>query len=301
MKVLNVNLESYKIFYFVAKYKGITAAAEKLCISQPAVSQAVKQLEQNLGVQLFLRTPKGAKLTAEGEVLYGYISQGYETILLGEMKLKELINMEAGEIRIGASDMTLRYYLLPFLERFHQMYPAIKVSVTNGPTPETLSYLEQGKIDFGVVTTPVQKTKDRNVFKTREIQDIFVAGSNFWRLKNQLLDYDCLTKFPVICLEPNTSTRAYVDHWLFDRKVVLAPEIELATSDMIIQFAVRNFGLGCVVRDFALEEMEKGHLFELQFATRIPKRHMCVVSSQRNPVSRAAKLLWNMMLAEVEK
>ena len=117
---MNIDLEYYKIFYYVGSLGKISLAAQKLCISQPAVSQAVKHLETQLGTKLFIRTPKGVRLTTEGEVLFSYIKQGYEYILLGEKKFKEMLDLELGEIRIGASDMTLKYYLLPFLEKFHK-------------------------------------------------------------------------------------------------------------------------------------------------------------------------------------
>jgi DNA-binding transcriptional LysR family regulator len=177
--MMNIDLEYYKIFYYVGNLGKISLAAEKLCISQPAVSQAIKLLETQLGTRLFIRTPKGVRLTTEGEVLFSYIKQGYEYILLGEKKFKEMLDLELGEIRIGASDMTLKYYLLPFLEKFHREYPNIKVSVTNAPTPETLQYLESGKIDFGVISEPFEISEDMEVQAVEEIEDIFVVGSHF--------------------------------------------------------------------------------------------------------------------------
>lgn len=292
------NLESYKVFYYVAKCGGITMASEKLCISQPAVSQAVKQMEHNLGVKLFVRTPKGTKLTAEGELLYRYVKEGYELIETGEGKLREWMNLEDGEIHIGASDMTLRYYLLPYLERFHEKYPKIKVSVTNGPTPETLLYLKEGKIDFGVITAPIQQVEEYELHMVREIEDIFVAGNQFLNWKDKKLSYQQLKELPVICLEQNTSTRAYVDQWLAKRNVTLTPELELATSDMIIQFAKRNFGIGCVVRDFAEEALEKKEVFELQFEERMPKRPMYLVSHKNHSVSKAAESILSIIIGE---
>ena len=116
---MDINLELYKIFYYVVKAGSISGASQELYISQPAVSQAIKKLESRLGGQLFTRAPKGIVLTPEGEVLYKYIEQGYNMIMLAESKFVEAINLDLGNIRIGASDMTLRYFLLPYLEAFH--------------------------------------------------------------------------------------------------------------------------------------------------------------------------------------
>lgn len=295
---MNINLEYYKIFYYVAKLGGITLAAEELCISQPAVSQAVKQLESNLGSSLFLRTPKGVKLTKEGEVLYSYVKRGYEIMELGEKKFREMMDLENGEIRIGASDMTLHFYLLPYLEEFHQKYPKIKVTVTNAPTPETIHFLHDSRIDFGVVSSPILDHHNLTVTNVHAIQDVFIAGTKFYDLKNRVLLYKQLEELPIICLEHNTSTRQYIDDFLKKNDVILKPEFELATSDIIVQFALRNLGIGCVMSEFAKPFIETGEVFELFFDRKIPKRHICVITSDKNPISSAARRLLDMMLED---
>lgn len=123
----------------------------------------------------------------------------------------------------------------------------------------------------------------------REIEDVFVAGRKFIQYKNRMLDLQELEKMPIICLEGLTSARSYMDAFLRHNNVMLGPEFELATSDMIVQFALRNLGVGCVVRDFAREYLEDGRLFELRFNRIIPKRHICVATNPRNPLSAAAR------------
>lgn len=286
------NLEYYKVFYYVAKSGSVTKAASELSISQPAVSQAVKQLEKLIGVPLFHRAAKGVRLTGEGQVLFEYVGKGYEQIELGVKKVRQMQNLDLGEIRIGASDMTLQYYLLPYLERFHEQYPAIKMTVTNAPTPETLRFLEEGKIDFGVVSTPFTETAGLESIPVREIEDVFVAGRRFISYKNKMLDLQELEKLPMIFLEKNTSTRSYMDGFLLQNGIVLQPEFELATSDMIVQFVLRSLGVGCVVRDFARDFIESGRLFELRFNKIIPKRKFCAVRSTKTSLPAAAEKLF---------
>lgn len=296
---MDINLEYYKIFYYVASYKSITIAAEKLSISQPAVSQAVKHLEADLSCTLFVRTPKGVRMTKEGEMLFSYVQRGYETILSGEKKLLEMLNLEKGEICIGASDMTLQFYLLPYLEQFHEKYPKIRVTVTNAPTPETLKHLADGKIDFGIVSTPIEPHPHLKVTAVKEISDIFVAGKKFEHLKGKQLSYQKLEQYPVMCLEGATSTRRYVEEFLATEGVALKPEFELATSDMLIQFAIRNLGIASVVSEFAAEQMKNGTLFALQFDREIPKRQFCIVADDRVPLSAAAAKLLDSLVCEV--
>ncbi|GFI65164.1 HTH-type transcriptional regulator CynR [Lachnospiraceae bacterium] len=289
------NLEYFKVFYHTAKCGSVTGAAALLSISQPAVSQSLKQLEKYLGVPLFARGSRGVKLTAEGELLYSYVAKGYEQIELGVEKVRQMRNLELGEVHIGASDMTLQFYLLPFLEKFHERYPDIKVTVSNGPTPETLEVLQEGKIDFGVVSTPFEKAGDVEAIQVREIEDVFVAGRRFIACKNKTLDLQELEGLPMIFLEGNTSTRSYMNDYLRENGIVLQPEFELATSDMVVQFALRNLGVGCVVRDFAREALESGRLFELRFNKMIPKRTICVVRSGRAVLPTAAEKLLEIM------
>ena len=294
------NLEYYKVFYYVVKSGSITLAAKELSVSQPAVSQSVKQLENQLGTELLKRNAKGVQLTKEGEVLYSYIQKGYEYIELGVEKLEKMMNMESGEIRIGASDMTLKYFLLPYLETFHDLYPGIKVIVTNAPTPETINIMRSGKIDFGVVSTPFDRKKGMEATPVRKIEDVFVAGRRFLPYKNRMLDLHDLEKMPLICLEKNTSTRSYVDSHLASHGVSISPEFELATSDMIVQFALRSLGVGSVVKDFAKEYIENGMLFELRFNTMLPKRDFYVITDSETPLSTAAKNLLKLIKGEEE-
>lgn len=290
------HLDLYKVFYYTAKLNSITAAAKELNITQPAVSQSMKQLESLLNVKLFLRTSKGIRLTAEGKLLFPYVEKGYESIILGERKVKELLNLEDGEIRIGASDMTLKFYLLPYLEKFHALFPKVKVTVANSPTPNTLDALNDGKIDFGIVSTPFPtKMPDIVTKEVKEIKDIFIAGEQFIHLKDQRLPFRLLSHLPVICLEKNTSTRKYIDSFLAERNVKLSPEFELATSDMIVQFTERNLGIGCVMEDFAKESLKSENLFELKFESDIPARHFCLAYKSEQVLSPAAKELINLL------
>lgn len=286
---MSENLEYYKVFYYAARFGSLTMAGTELSISQPAVSQALKQLESALMVKLFVRSARGIRLTPEGEILYGHVKAGYEQILLGEKKLSSMLRLDYGELRIGASDMTLKFYLLPLLEAYHEKFPGIKVTVTNAPTPETLDLLRQGKIDFGAVSMPFQAGGELSVTPVKEIEDVFVAGRRFIQYKNHMLDLQELEKLPVISLEGKTSTRSYLDGFLGKSGIRICPEFELATSDMIVQFALRGLGIGSVVKDFAAEYLEDGRLFELRFNKIIPKRQICVVRNGRTPVSHAAE------------
>ncbi len=307
---MQVNLEYYRVFYYVAQTGSLSRAAEQLSVSQPAVSQSLRQLENTLGTSLFTRTSRGVKLTKEGELLFSYVRRGYENIETGEKKLRQMLNLDIGELHIGASDMTLRFYLLPYLEKFHEKHPNIKVSVTKAlglflggdkywhiNTPETLGYLENETIDFGVVSGPLPEMPQVEAIKVREIQDTFVAARRFIQYRNRTLDLHDLEKLPLISLEGKTSSRSYIDSFMAKNGVTIRPEFELATSDMIVQFALRNLGVGCVVRDFAAPFLESGQLFELRFNKYIPQRNFYVTVNRNVSLPAAATGLLEMIRA----
>jgi DNA-binding transcriptional LysR family regulator len=213
--------------------------------------------------------------------------------------LNRLKDLDTGEVRIGASDMTLQFYLLPYLEKFHERYPGIKVSVSNGPTPETLRYLYDGKIDFGVVSTPFEAKSEVKRTDVKEIRNVFVAGDKFRYLKGRELDYHILKELPCIFLEKNTSTRTFMDEYLAGCGIMVEPEFELSTSDMIVQFAIRNLGVGCVMSGFAQTELENGNLVELKFRNEMPKRYFTIVTDDKMPVSPAGKRLLQLMTGDI--
>lgn len=290
---MDISYDWYKIFCCAAECGSLTLAAEKLYISQPAVSQSIRQLEETLGCQLFLRTPKGVKLTAEGEILYRYTSAGIESIRTGEHHLMAMLRLDAGEIKIGASDMTLEFFLLPYLEEFHSRYPDVKIAITNNPTPQTLELLKQGKIDFAAVSGPLISA-DFDVIAVREIQDIFICGNKASVPGNPTI---AELKDRLILLESNTSTRVFLDNEFRKRGFTATPQFELATSPQIVGLAARNLGIGCVVADFAKGAMERGEVQEIKVSDPLPPRNLYVVQGPEKH-SKAAQELLSIILRE---
>ena len=137
------NLSLYRIFLETAKHGSISAAAKHLYVTQPAVSVGIIQLENELGVKLFYRMSRGIKLTQEGEALYEYVSNAINALENGEKKLRDMNNLDGGILRVGASDMTLKFYLLDHLEKFHREHPKVHLTVSNNPTPRSIEELKK--------------------------------------------------------------------------------------------------------------------------------------------------------------
>jgi len=287
---MNISYDWYKVFYEVAKAKNITDAAKALYVSQSAVSQMIKQLEEKLKITLFFRTQKGVDITKEGEVLYNYIAVAIEKITLGEKKLKEYINLESGEIRIGSSDMCLKYYLLNYLEKFRERHPKIKISITNCPTPETIKLLEEDKIDFGLISEPFKLDKQLEITKVCPIKDIFICGEKYKRLAEKSITLEELNTYPAICLEENTSTRKYMNTFFRKNDLDYLPKYELATSDLIVDFTKKNFGIGCVVDKFAQDDLKHKRIYQIKLKEKIEPRNICIIKKEKT-MSRASEEL----------
>ena len=121
-------IDSYKIFESVARNESISKASEELFISQPAVSQSIKKLEESIGGELFNRTKYGVRLTTEGKAFYDYIKKGLDYIENGERIFSSLKNLNIGTIRIGASSTITKNILIPYLKTFHKLYPNININ-----------------------------------------------------------------------------------------------------------------------------------------------------------------------------
>ena len=149
-----VKLELYKVFKEVAEAGNITAAAQSLYISQSAVSQSIKQLESDLQTRLFARNSRGVTLTADGKLLYEYVRSAIGLLETGENKLSQTRELQMGHLTIGASDTVTSQFLLPYLEQFHRLYPAIHIRIISGRSHKVLGLLQSGKVDIAFASTP---------------------------------------------------------------------------------------------------------------------------------------------------
>lgn len=282
------NTEWYRVFYWTAKLGSLTKAADKLHITQPAVSHTLKQLEASLGGPLFFRSARGVTLTTEGEELYRYVEEAFRLLELGEKKLAEMQNLAYGEINIGASDTLCKHFLLPQLERFHRQYPDIRVRVTNRTTPETIALLKEGQIDFGIVNLPAEDPKAE--FRACvPLQECLIGNPEYAELAKRPFPLENLQQYPLLLLEPGGSTRRFLDSYATANGVQLKPEFELGSLDLLVQFAQSGFGLTFMTRNFIEEELAGGKFVEIPLTPPIPVRHVGIATLKGVPLSAAAK------------
>lgn len=286
---MDINYELYKVFYYVAKNMSFSGASEHLFISQSAVSQAVKSLEKKMQCQLFVRNTKQVKLTQEGVILFRHIEQAFNLIKAGERTLENIRSLRQGEVRIGASDTICKHYLLPFFKTFINLYPNIKIQVTNRTSPQCIDLLKTGKVDLIIINIPEKSDKFLKIRKVKDIQDVFIAGENYRKLANIRISLKDLEAYPVLMLEKNTVTREFIERFLKDKKVLITPEIELGSLDLLVELARIGLGISFVTRDFIQEDLAKGEVFEININEKIPQRSLGIATGQNVPIPVAAE------------
>ncbi|MBD7984126.1 LysR family transcriptional regulator [Sporosarcina sp. Sa2YVA2] len=288
-------LDLYRVFSVVGKNESFSQAAKALFMTQPAVSQSIMQLERELNTRLFNRTPKGVTPTTEGSLLLEYVNSAINLIEIGEEKINEFKNLTTGELRIGVGDTISKYFLLPQLEAFRNRYPNIKLKIENGTTDALISFLKSGEVDIGICNLPVNDST-LEVRPCLAIHDTFVYGDKYRKLLAKPIEFKELAKLPLIFLEPSSNSRKYVEDYLLSKGVKIAPEFELGSHDLVVEFARINMGIACVTREFTEGYLERGILHEVQLNEQIPHRSIGVCSLKSVPLSPASTKFMEMVL-----
>lgn len=285
---MDVNYELYKVFYYVARTLSFSEASKQLYISQSAVSQSIKVLEKKLGQSLFIRSTKRVQLTPEGEILFKHIEPAMNLIRQGENQLLEANTLNGGQLRIAASDTICRYFLVPYLNKFHRDHPNVHIKVTNSTSIDCAHILETGQVDFVITNFPNSGLSNvHNIRTIKEFRDIFVANPQYFPFKNKALTLHDLLQYPIMMLDRKSTTSEFL-HSVFQKSQLdLVPEIELSSNDLLIDLA--RIGLGIAfVPDFCIPEDER-ELFALKLTEELPARKLVVAYNESLPISQAAK------------
>ena len=282
---MDINYELYKVFYYVATTLSFSEASKKLYISQSAVSQSIKALEGKLSQTLFIRSTKKVRLTPEGEILLRHIEPAISLIRRGESQLLESITT-GGQIRIAASDTICRYFLVPYIERFHQTFPNLHIKVINATSIRCVDILKNGQADFIVVNYPNAYLNNLwSIKRIKQFRDVFVANQSFSQLKDRKLSLAELSEYPLLMLDKQSTTSEFLHSLFQQHQLELVPEAELSSNDLLIDLA--RIGLGIAfVPDYCVPE-DSDDLFIVETRESLPQRELAVVYNDKLPVSPA--------------
>lgn len=292
---MNQNLSLYRIFYATALAGNISKAADDLFISQPAVSQSIKKLEQSLDTALFIRNSRGVQLTEEGELLFAHVKSAFQTLEAGEHQLRLRRELGVGHLRIGVSSTLCKYVLLPYLTDFVKLHPHVQVTIACQSTNHTLQMLEREDLDLGLTGRP-ENLHGMEFCPVRRIQDVFVASREYLEHTLLFLGENAPKSFPnlsasdsallvksgiLMLLDKENLTRQYLDQYFKEQQLFPENILEATSMDLLIDFAKIGLGIACVIREFVEADLKEETLLELPAPFPIPSREIGFVFSSR--------------------
>lgn len=289
---MDINFEYYKIFYYAAKYKNITKAAAALGSSQPNVTRIIRLLEEQLNCRLFIREPRGLSLTEEGEKLYSHVEIAYNHFMNAQEEISGQFGKDSGTIELGATETALHLLLLDTMRNFKTIYPKIRIKVHNYNTPELIQFLNSGKIDFAVITTPFKAVKSLQWETLCNFREILVGGSQYHFLSKRKMKLQELKNYPLIGLGRGTATYDLYKDYFIAHDTDMELDMEVASSDLMIPLIQNNLGIGFVPEDLALPLLEKQVLTQILIDCIPPLRSIQIVSDKERRRSSAANIFY---------
>lgn len=288
-------IDTYKIFESVARNESISKASEELFISQPAVSQSIKKLEETIGGELFNRTKFGVRLTSEGKTFYEHIKKGLDYIENAERIFSSLKNLEVGTIKIGATATLTKHILMPHLDKFHKLYPSINIEIVNHLSSTLVTMLKNGFLDLLILNLPMQDTTDLEIYPFTTVQDVFCSNKEYLNTnKNYTLQE--LKKYNLITQKRPSNTRTFFDNFLKENNIKLIPSIEAVSFNVVTDLTKIGFGYSYSTREFIKDELDKGTLVELKTNILPKKRDIGLVLYKNTHISFASEKLINIIL-----
>lgn len=263
---MNIDLNAYKTFYLVAKYHSFTKASQELYISQPAVTQTIKKLEDQLNIELFKRSSSGTiTLTPAGEVVYYYAEKIFNLAIANKTVIQKAKDASFEIINIGVPAHIGAFYLSKYLKKFNEIYPNIKFNIVNKKSDEMIIMLKKRELDV-VIDTNMNELED-DLLATTKILDLdscFVCGEKYADLsKSEQINLKELLKYPLILPGETTSNRKMIDYKLKERGITLSPLIEANSSSISRQLIIEGLGIGWMIKEFVQEDIDKHILYEL--------------------------------------
>ncbi len=286
---MNINYEYYRVFYYAAKYKSFTKAANVLFQNQPNITRIINKLEDAFGCKLFLRTHKGVTLTPEGEQLFSRVEIAHMQFQKAETEIMNQSSLEFGSITIGANETAISILLLDKLRSFRKLYPNIRINITDQSTPTALDSLDRGTVDFVVATSPANLTKNMKLTELMEINNILVCGPSFKHLTEKKQHLADIVEYPHVMLERNTMSYAFYNQFYLNNGISLRVDTETTTINQVLPMVKYDLGLGYLPEPFVRKDLEKGDIFEIKLYEEIPKRKIIMVQDIRKPESTAAR------------
>ena len=242
---MHTDLELYRVFCEVVKYKNISKTAENMYISQSAITQSIQKLESLLGGKVFYRNKNGVELTEEGKNLYEYIKNSIETMNNAENIFSKYIDLERGKIRIGGGNSLVASLILEPLLIFINKYPNIQISISTGITDELMQSLSNSELDLVVLNLTKKKKKYSNI----EITPLKDADYCFFATKEYVKDHPIkdikeLENHTLILPKATSLRKKILNEYCDKENLKLNANYEVSSTSIIKKMVLNNIGIG---------------------------------------------------------
>ena len=273
---MNTDYNLYKIFLYLFEEKSISKTAQKLYVSQPAISYSLKELENQLGYTLFYRNSKGIEPTLEAKELYSYISTAFNILHDAEEHIKNLNNLNIGCIRIGTPSHIGVFYLANYIADFRKIYPGIRFEIICKSTADMVEMLETRKLDIIVDTLPINTKKDVTKITLSKMQNCFAYNKNIMK-DVHINKVEDLKDYPLILPSATSSIRLKLDEYMESHNTKLSPILESWTTEIMLEMVREGVGIGYFVKNVIDTQTDKNSFEVLTFDGNLPAIDVCCV------------------------
>jgi DNA-binding transcriptional LysR family regulator len=293
---MNITLRQLRVFSAVARHLSFTRAAEELCLTQPAVSMQVKQLENQLDVPLFEHLGKKIFLTEMGKEVYHYSRSVLQQIDELQGVLNSLKGLGKGRLKISVAS-TANYFIPVLLAGFCQRYPGVTVSldVTNRET--LLNQLAENDVDLVIMGQP-PGDMDLGAEPFMENPLVIVAPPEHPLAKEKKISLQRLEQEVFLVREPGSGTRIAMERFFAQHDVRINTGMEVGSNEAIKQSVQAGLGLGLLSRDTVEMELALGRLVILNVAEFPIMRYWYVVHRQGKRLSVVAQTFKDYLIKE---
>jgi len=265
----NIDLNKYKVFLAVAEYKSFSRAAEHLHISQPAISRAVKDLEDQLNTKLLIRNTKCVTLTEHGEKIKKYIKRAFDNVSFVEKMIKENNNDLTGIVRIGIYSHVALFMLPKVIREFRNEYPNSKFWVYTGSNADMMEKLRNNELDCIVLQYPIfindSKFKEEIIC---ELDTCFFANKYYYDL--YATNHNLIKEFPLILPLRGFPDINQLEEVLKKKNLILKHNFTCYAIELAKTFAQEGIGIGWGIKKCIEEELNNGTLYELPIEFELP-------------------------------
>jgi len=280
-----MDLTALRIFLAVAEERSFSRAAVRVHRTQPAVSQAVRRLERDLGEELFDRSSKTGTLTDAGRVLQNYGQRLVRLAEESESAVRELRDLRRGRVLIGANEAAV-HTLLPLMARFRQRVPDIAVDVRRVPARQIAVEVQQGSLDFGALTfRPAKSGLLEVVVGSDEI--VLLAPPSHPLARRTEVTMEEVAAEPVVAHNDPSPARERVLRLFEERHLPLKMMIALPSLDGIKRAVELKLGVALLPRRCAITEIASGRLAAVPVIG-VSRRRQLMLVCRKNHRSHAA-------------